>query len=329
MGKFLESEKPKQVAFKHASGTFTPEAFADGYYRTKYRPFCLPREHAELNLFPGIRETATKHFAKHKIKWHDGQNGKPSNHMCDSQVCCVNFLFPLADQPQALAKGLKPFFPQIERMLHVEDGQYVSFEWIGAENYLKEKIGRNGKRSRGANFTNSDAVVMFERKDKKRQVVLIEWKYSESYGSTDLKIAKSGTDRRGIYRHLYEAEDCLIDQVKLPGHDSLFYEPFYQLMRQQFLAQAMEKAHELGADIVSLLHITPAHNEDFKRVTSSCLADLGDSPTGIWAKLVKPQERFLSVSTEQLFGSLSARDMPEMGDWIDYIHARYAWLSEP
>jgi hypothetical protein len=39
-------------------------------------------------------------------------------------------------------------------------------------------------------------------------------------------------------------------------------------MRQQFLAREMEKAKELGADVVSLLHISPAYNLVFKRVTS-------------------------------------------------------------
>jgi hypothetical protein len=41
----------------------------------------------------------------------------------------------------------------------------------------------------------------------------------------------------------------------IPHFDSLFFEPFYQFMRQQFLAHEMEKAHELGADEVNLLHI--------------------------------------------------------------------------
>jgi hypothetical protein len=47
-----------------------------------------------------------------------------------------------------------------------------------------------------------------------------------------------------------------------------FYEPFYQLMRQQLLAREMETARECGADVVSLLHIAPAQNACFQRVTS-------------------------------------------------------------
>lgn len=326
MSKFLESEKPHQSAFKQFSSIFTPEATEDGFYRTKLRPHCIPLQHAEQNLFPGIRESALQHFAKHEIKWHDGQNGKCSNHMCDSMVCCVNFLFPFADQPVALAHLLKPFYPQLEHMLPVEDGKYVSFEWIGEHNYLGEKISRNGKRTRGANFTSADAIVMFERTDNKRQVVLIEWKYTESYGGTNLKFAKSGTDRTKIYSHLYESPDCPIRKELLPSFDTLFFEPFYQFMRQQFLAHEMEKAKEMNADIVSLLHIAPAHNLDFSKVTSPPLQHLGSSSKEIWGKLVKEHDRFKSISTEDLFGGLFFENMLNLKAWLEYIYIRYRWV---
>ena len=169
---------------------------------------------------------------------------------------------------------------------------------------------------------------MFERKDRKRQVVLIEWKYTESYGGTFLKISDSGTDRTNIYRHLFESGDCPIKKDILPSFDSLFYEPFYQFMRQQFLANEMEKAHDMGADIVSLLHIAPAHNTDFRKVTSPELVKLGESATSIWKKLVKTEGRFINVSTEQLFGNLSAERLPEIKTWLEYIHLRYAWVCE-
>ena len=212
--------------------------------------------------------------------------------MCDSQVCCVNFLFPFADKPLALKSLLLPIYPQISAMLPVESGKYVSFEWIGEKNYLKELTHHNIKRTRGANFTSADAIVMFERTDGKRQTVLMEWKFTESYGGTDLKFAKSGKDRRQIYQHLYEADDCPIDKAVSGNYDALFFEPFYQLMRQQFLAHEMEKARENGADIVSLLHIAPGHNQDFKRVTSASLKELGNSPTNIWSRLMNFSDRF-------------------------------------
>jgi hypothetical protein len=328
MGKFLESEKIIQTQFKSSSPYFSDTARSNGIFNGKPRSFCLPVESAEQNLVPEIRESALSHFAKYNIKWHTGQNGKPSNHLCSSQVCCVNFLFPFADKPNELAQVFRLVYPEIEKMLPVENGRYVSFEWIGQENYLGEKVSRSGQRSRGANCTSADSIVMFERKDKKRQVVLIEWKYTESYGGNFLKFADSGTDRTEIYRHLFEKEDCPIDKDILPSFDSLFFEPFYQFMRQQFLANEMEKAHELGADIVSVLHIAPAHNDDFRKVTSPELEKLGESATSIWKNLVKNEGRYISVSIEKLFGSLSETQLPEMKFWVKYIHARYQWVRE-
>ena len=329
MGKFLESEKPKQAQFKTDSQYFSDLARSEGVYRKKLRPFCIPRKFAEQNLVPEIRDSALSHFAEHSIKWHDGQNAKPSNHLCDSQVCCVNFLFPFADKPDSLAVLLQPYFPTIQKILPIESGKYVTFEWIGDRDYLGEKAhSSNKKRSRGANCTSADAMVRFERLDGKIQIVLIEWKYTESYGGTFLKKSTSGRDRTKIYKPLFDNLDCPINEDILPSFDSLFYEPFYQFIRQQLLANEMEKAHESGADLVSVLHIAPTHNNDFRRVTSPQLVTLGDSATAVWKKLVRTKERFLSISTELLFGSLIEKNMPEMGEWLKYISMRYPWIRE-
>jgi hypothetical protein len=326
MGEFLESEKRQQAKFKTSSPYFSDEARADGIYKGKARPFCLPLEHAEENLFPGIRQGAPAYFASQSIKWHDGQSGKPSNHLCDSQVCCINFLFPFANQPRALAEVLRPVFPAIREMLPIENEQYIACEWIGQKNYLGEKTLRNGSRTRGANFTSADAAVMFERTDGKRQIVLIEWKYTESYGGTSLTIAKSGTDRTIIYKPLFKRDDCPINKDLLPDFDSLFYEPFYQFMRQQLLAHEMERAQELGANTVSVLHIAPARNKDFRKVTSPKLETLGETATSVWEKLARPRGRFISVSTEELFGKLSVDQLPDMQAWLEYVRMRYAWV---
>ena len=281
MGQFLQDEKIEQVHFKINSTYFSNLAKADGIYKGKSYPFCLPKQHAGQNLYSAIRQPAIDYFHRNEIKWHDGQQKNPSNHMCDLQVCCVNFLFPFYNQPEALTELLRPLYPYIKHMLPIEEDQYVAMEWIGVENYLGEKAPPNAKRTRGANFTSADAAVRFERNDGRQQIVLIEWKYTESYSPSWLKFSRKGTDRTQIYRHLYLAQDCPLNKDLIPDFDSLFYEPFYQLMRQQFLTHEMEKAHELGADIVSLLHISPAHNHDFMRVTSPDLKRIEVSPTRI------------------------------------------------
>ncbi len=328
MAQFLESEKRKQEEFKAISGSFNDEARADGIYKGHAYRFCLPRMNAEQNLFPEIRESMLSYFSGKGILWHDGQDGKPSNHLCSSQVCCANFLFPLADKPLALAALLHPIYPNLVEMLPIEDHRYVAFEWIGEIDYLGElKTGRVN-RTRGANCTSADAAVKFRRDDGQIQMVLIEWKYTESYSSTSLKIAPSGTDRTRIYQCLYNSADCILNRELIPSFGSLFSEPFYQLMRQQFLAQAMEKAQEEGANWVSVLHISPSHNDDFKKVTSADLNRLGNSPTQVWQKLVKKQDRFSSIHTEDLFGKFNTDQFPELRDWWNYISHRYHWVVE-
>jgi hypothetical protein len=327
MGRFLEREKPRLTEFKANSPYFTQAARADGIYRDHPYPFCLPKSCAAENLLSEIRDPIRAYFARNDIKWHDGQDGNPSDHLCDSQVCCVNFLFPFSDKPTALAELLRPVFPLIQEMLPIEDGQYIACEWIGQQNYLAEKSSRNRKRTRGANFTSADAAVRFRDRYERIHIVLIEWKYTEAYFSTPLAIARSGTDRTQIYAHLYEREDCPLVKERIPQFKALFYEPFYQLMRQQFLAHEMEKAHELEADTVSLLHIAPAINTDFKRVTSPSLKSLGNSATEVWGKLVKDPRRFTSISTETLFGKFDSNPFPELANWREYTLARYPWVK--
>lgn len=326
MGKFLESEKSKQASFKVASSSFSDSARGPGEYKGKLYSFCLPADCARQNLFPEIRATMPAYFNRKRIKWHDGRSGNPSNHLCSSQVCCANFLFPFSDKPKALAELFRPLYPKLQEPLQFEDGLYIAFEWIGKENYLHEGNPRTTNRTRGANYTSADAAIKYKKIDGTTQIVLIEWKYTESYSENFLKTAKSGKDRPSIYYDIFMENDCPINKEVLPDFESLFYEPFYQLMRQQLLAYKMETAGQPEADIVSLLHISPKHNTDFKQVTSPRLNHLGSSPVDIWRKLVG-RERFISISTEELFNAFDESKFPSLSDWKAYIHNRYSWLS--
>lgn len=327
MGTFLDEEKHRYIAYKASSQHLPDAARLPGIYDEKPRPFCLPEEFAGFSLFEGIRDEVQAYFQDAEIKWHDGRNRQPSNHLCDSQVCCVNFLYSFSSFPDALASLLRPVFPQIRRMLPLEqDGHFVSHEWIGAKNYLGEKVPHHGNRTRGAHFTSADAAVLFETTGGSKHIALIEWKYTETYATVNLKTAKSGTDRTGIYRHLYDHPDFPLDKARLGNFDALFFEPFYQLMRQQLLASAMEKSSELGADTVSLLHIAPARNRQLERVTSPQLTDLSDTVTGVWQRLVTKADRFHSVSIEALFGGFEIDGHPEMRPWWEYTSSRYPWF---
>ncbi len=128
----------------------------------------------------------------------------PSKHLCDSQVCCVNFLYPFAHKPNTLKKLLQPLFPSIKKILKIEVNQYIAFELIGERNYLGEKTPKDWKRTRGANFSSADAALIFETNVGSRQIVLIEWKYTESYGKTPIITSQSDSDSINTYKRLYE-----------------------------------------------------------------------------------------------------------------------------
>jgi len=323
MGSLLKTEKSRYTSWKKDTKYLSLNAKKDGLFRGTKRAFCIPKELSEENIYEEVRDEAISFFGEYQINWHQGINKKPSNHLCDSQVCCVNFLFPWSDNPDALAMLFKRYYPDLKRMLPIEGGRYVTFEYIGQENYLKENGAANGKRTRGANYTSADAAIMFEKENELRQIVLIEWKYTESYTRTSLKQAKSGTSRKEIYEWLYDAPDTIINKNVITEFGDLFYEPFYQLMRQQFLANEMEKAEELGADIVSILHISPECNKELRTITSPNLVENGKDVFIKWSDIINNKDRFRSIHTEDLFGGMDYQKTPDLIDWWNYIIDRY------
>ena len=83
----------------------------------------------------------------------------------------------------------------------------------------------------------------------------------------------------------------------------------------------------LGADIVSVLHIAAAYDHDLRKVTIPALKSLSESATSVWKNLVKADGKYISIAAEQLFGNLSAPQLPEMKMWLEYIQARDAWVQ--
>ncbi len=325
MGELLEAEKKRLSAWKKTTPYLSQQARAPGVYRGRARDFCLPQVCAGENLYHEIRLAALGYFAAYEIKWHQGQKCKCSNHLCDSMVGCVNFLFPFADKPQALAALLRPIFPSLKRVLPLEDsGLWLALEWIGLENYLGELIRGDRPRTRGANFTSADAAVRFEDSAGRVQIALIEWKYTESYSRSSKARGRSGQRRQSIHRSLFDSPDSPIDQSKVPDYQDLFYEPFYQMMRQQLLAWQMEEARELDAEVVTVVHISPAANRDLQRITSPGLEPLGDQATAVWRSLLRRPERFIPVHTEDLFGPFDVGAFPALAGWRDYLADRYA-----
>ncbi|MET0375724.1 MAG: hypothetical protein ABW128_15895 [Rhizorhabdus sp.] len=173
---FKESERALQSRY------FTHE-FADEASHLD-RPFQLRPGYERLNVAPAYRERAEALFAAEPvIQWHQF-----AGHGLSSQVCCLNFLLPLADQPKLLSRwvgavlGIDPPEMLVAEPNRAGRDWYVAFEWIGDRDYLNEANAK-GSRTRGANATAADAAIKFKAADDKVHLVLIEWKYTESYGA--------------------------------------------------------------------------------------------------------------------------------------------------
>ncbi len=334
---FRDREKKRLGPLK--GRLFSEKAGRNGMYLGARREFCLHEDCRAENLEAGIRDAALGYFEDRAIGWHDGKVNEPSNHLCCSQSCCVNFWFPFVQAPDQLAAVLRGLGYDAEEVLVIDadralsDGScpYVAFEWIGERNYLGElrrgEVARDDGRTRGANFTSLDFCLRFRRSDGRIQLVAGEWKYTEYYTKgVDLRYSRSRekTDRLDrIYREHLLKDDCQItSDVTL---ESLFFDPFDQLMRQQLLCSAMERCGEMDANVVSLLHVAPRANRKLmNRLTSPALQGLGADIHEIWASITEA-DRFKGVATEDLLPLVCA-NAPEM-ETRTYLEHRYGGMK--
>lgn len=152
------------------------------------------------NLNPSIRKQVIPFFADRKIQWwrspktgDDAQQDIPTRNLLSSQIACLNFLLPLADQEAALTAFLRAIDPEVKRVVPISYEQNgrsfksnLEFEWTGFTGNIEGTA-----QSRGANATSVDAFLLAELKDGSTRAYLIEWKYTRNTRSVNQR-AKEG-----------------------------------------------------------------------------------------------------------------------------------------
>ncbi|WP_045217596.1 PGN_0703 family putative restriction endonuclease [Desulfonatronovibrio magnus] len=324
---FSEDEKNYQVALKKkGSPIFSVEAQKNGEFKKYIVDYCLPISCKDENIFKEIRKKAYNYFSDKNIKWHS----LGENHLLSSQAYCVNFFFPFRKNAEALKVLLLPYFPDIKKMLPIEDQLYVAFEWNGGKNYLDEK--GFSKKNRGEYATYPDVAVRYITKDDVEKLILIEWKYTETYPSSNKTEGKSGIARLNTYSPFLQKNDCPIDLKRIDADlndaiESIFYEPFYQLMREQLLAKEIEQDNDNPIQKVTVLHICPKANQAYHRkITSPKFAALfpDKSVTEIWRDVLQSPDDFISIDPKDLFQNfLSKPESKDFSNWIEYMKTRY------
>lgn len=309
---FITDQRRQQIDFRARSETFSTEGRKAGMVGRKAYDFVVLQERWIENLAPCIRVEAINYFDHQKIKWH-----RMKHHLLSSQICCVNFLMPFVSRPKALAELVRPIYGQVE-MLPIEDANFVAFEWIGGD-YLNES--RNGVRTRGANCTSADAAIKFCQNGR-THIVLIEWKYTEFYRSSPSASAEAERVRR--YRDRTFAPDGPLKNTDLFQLPDLFWEPSYQLLRQQILS--FRTRWEGDADQCSVLHVAPKANEAIRKITSPRLPRHPEGIYKLWPGLLTEPSDFKSVTTEELFREFTQGAPPELGEWARYVGDRYGTI---
>jgi hypothetical protein len=251
--------------------------------------FCLPVEHARENLLPETRDAALPLFAELGIPWHRGIEGGPSNHLLSSQVQCVNALMPMVTDPERVRRAFGSTLDIVE-VLEIEPGRHLTFEYVSPTDYLSEAV--DGRRTRGASCTSVDAAFCYRTSAGATELALVEWKFTESY-STRHDSAKDGV-RAARYQARVEAPDSPIR----PGvpFALLLDEPFYQLVRQQLLAYALESDPATPYSTVRVLHVLDPANAAYQAsVVNPEMRQYGETVGEIWRSLLSASDRYLSV----------------------------------
>lgn len=295
---YTDTERRRATAWKSHTRTLPDEARRPAPYvgkagsaGTTRHAFCLPPEHAVLNLLPEVRDLVLTFFAEERIPWHAGAGAGPSNHLLSSQVQCVNALGQMVHDPDRLVHAFGELL-QIDEVLEIEPGRHLTFEYIGPTDFFDEAPGAT--RTRGAHCTSVDAAFLHRRVDGVRELVLVEWKYTESYSLRRPDPAKDAV-RRHRYGTAWSAPDSPVRRDLLPL-DLVLDEPFYQLVRQQLLAHELEKAHAHGADLVRLLHVLPPANDAYQRsLVRPEHRALGATVSQVWQRLLTRPDRFTSI----------------------------------
>ena len=301
---YREDERIKAIKIREA-------LFRDpgaGVFFKKKREFVL--QDPTLNLWAGIRDDAIDYFERNNIGWWMGDDkNEPTGHLLSSQVACVNHLYFARQRKDVATAILKNMSSKIDEALNVDDG-YVEFEANGKSNYLNEK-----SHTRGANSTSIDAVMVGKKNNGSNILILIEWKYTEEYREENKYIP----ERYNLYNKLLKEDNC---PIFTNDYESLYFEPFYQLMRQTLLGWKMVQAGEYQCDEYIHLHVIPDNNIELrKRVTSPGLSSKGDNMSQAWKSVLKEPERYIVISPEELINPIGT--CSDTHSIINYLEKRY------
>ena len=321
MSSYKDSQYARQEDLINNSGVFNGDK-GNGYFMGKPRPFVL--RDGVNNLYEPIRNDVLQYFKENKISWWGGD--KPSGHTLSSQMACLNHLFAIMHDHDAVLAMLNGIRDEFEEVLPVScdaNPKYIGFEVVSTDDHLNEKTS-----TRGSNCTSVDAFIYAKHKGGGKWLIPIEWKYTEHYANLD----KSREDRYGEEKgsngkgqervRRYSALTDASTQLKSLGsyYGSVYYqEPFYQLMRQTLWTENIIKhqnTETLKADDYMHIHVIPSANKDLleKKYSVSSM-----SMEETWRSMLHDQSKYIIVSPENLLAPVAEK----YSELVSYLKKRY------
>ena len=319
---YLTQQKENQLELLH-SGFFGDVEGNGCWWNSKTKswetyPQILTHQDSLANLYVPIRRKALIYFEFNDIAWwrQDEDRYFPSGHLLSSQNHCLNHLFALRADKDAVLAIIQTQIPKICEILPspidekfcclkkfpYETPSYISFEFT-CENktFLNERSNK-----RGANCTSVDAFVYAKDKHGKHVLIPIEWKYTEAYEKTDdKKIKKSIVEER--YLGKINAEKSHLKEWQ----DSYYWDPHYELARQSLLMEQIIETHPFDADYYQHLVVSPVGNTEMCEDALSfkdSLSEIGKTHFHI----IDPQELLAPLEGNEKYSKL-----------LEYLRKRY------
>ena len=279
-----------------------------------------------------IREEVKTYFKENGISFWGGQ--KPTPHTLSSQIACLNHLYPIRNDKNAVLKIAQVICEDIVDVLRIETDNflpaYIAFEAVSDNDYLNEcKEGL--KPTRGSNCTSIDALIYAKHKNGKNFILPIEWKYTEHYNNSNKAIEDRRGEPKGTNGKGKERLDRYVNSRLIPDSEQLkkfknykqsayFFEPFYQLMRQTLWAEQMifyRGSEKVSAEDFIHCHVIPQENSDLLDKSYLC-SDKKMEAT--WRECLEDQSKYKIITPPNLLVNI---DPKKYADLVKYLKERY------
>lgn len=304
---YKEQQKDRQLKLLYQPNGIFEGAHGCGYFKNNMYPYVLLPKDSDKNLFAGIRgeDECTKYFENEHISWWGEGKSKPSGHLLSSQIHCLNHLFALRNDKDAVLAILNHVtemgFDEVLPSSLDGDGGNIAFEFAYKNDEILGETDKGARR--GVLCTSIDAMIV-ARKGEDKWLIPIEWKYTENYEKED-KTNDTRLNRYGAgiieSRRLKTPENGV-------AHSIYFQEPSYELMRQTILTEGLIN-RGLANNMFHLV-VIPERNKVLR-----------DAVEKEFVPMLESNSKFRIIDPQSLLSPLESN--AKYKDLITYLKTRY------